>query len=129
MSHPCHANGCTADDCHPELPFCKRHFNLLPEVHRKKLWRGRRKDGVCGFCDPREADEFPLRAADDWHELVNLAIAILLVLEYDDCGSHPRLFDRDGFCWGCGVADAEATYQQARAVIKKFNLEKGLYAG
>jgi len=126
--HRCHARGCEAVDCHPELPFCKRHFNLLPGSYRGRLWRGRRQDGVCGACEPRDADEVPLRAADGWYELLNQSEAILLILEYEDCGGHPQLLDREGFCWGCGIFNAEKTYQEARAVIKKFNLEKGLYA-
>lgn len=128
MAHHCHANGCQADDCHSELPFCKRHLNMLPELYRKRLWSGRRRDGICGACDPRQADEVPLRAADGWAGLFNQSVAILLILEYEDCGSHPHLFDRDGFCWGCGTFDAERTCQDARAAIQKFSLQKGLYA-
>jgi hypothetical protein len=100
---------------------------MLPEGHRKRLWGGRRKDGVCGACDPREAEEVPLRAVDGWFESFNLAVAILLTVEYEDCGSHPHLFDKEGFCWGCGVLDAETVYQEARGTIKKFGLEKNLY--
>lgn len=102
---------------------------MLPEPYRKHLWKGRRKDGVCGACDHREADEAPLCAAPDWAEVYNRSVAILLILEYDDCGSHPHLFDREGFCWGCGIFDAERTYAEAREVIKKFALERNLYAG
>jgi hypothetical protein len=90
---------------------------MLPEGHRKALWGGRRRDGLCGACHPGEAEEVPLRAADGWFELLNLAVATLLVKEYGDCGSHPHLFDAEGFCWGCGVFDAEKTYKQAREAI------------
>jgi len=111
--HRCHANGCEADDCHLEAPFCPRHFKMLHPSHQKKLWGGRRLDGVCGACFPGEAPEARLRATGDWVELFNLAIAVLLVLEFGDCGAGPELHDEDGFCWGCGVFGAPETYARA----------------
>lgn len=55
-----------------------------------------------------------MRAASDWQELFNLAVAILLVLDYGRCGAGPELHDdHTGFCWGCGVDNAEKTYAQA----------------
>jgi len=98
---------------------------MLPEGARKRLWGGRRKDGLCGACHPAEAEEVPLRAVEGWFELFNRSVAVLLVLEYDECGGHPQLFDRDGFCWGCGVFDAEKTYKEAEELIEKHSLKSG----
>lgn len=118
--HRCHANGCQADDCHPEAPFCGRHFKMLHQAHQKRLWGGRRQDGICGACDPGAAPEARLRAAPDWYELFNLAVAILLVLEYEDCGAPPELHDdHTGFCWGCGVDRAQEAYARAKKAVEK----------
>jgi hypothetical protein len=117
--HWCHANGCQADDCHLEVPFCGRHFKMLHSGHQKKLWAGRRLDGLCGACFPGEAPEARLRAAGDWWELFNLAIAILIILDYGDCGAPDEMYEPvgehfTGFCWGCGVDNARETYARAR---------------
>ena len=118
MSHTCHANGCTAEDAHPEVPFCPRHFKALHPNHQKKLWKGRRLDGKCGACFPGAPDDASLRAEADWHELYNLGIAILLVLEYGSCGAGPELHDEHtGFCWGCGVDQAEQAYARANKAV------------
>lgn len=121
--HRCHATGCGAEDAHPEVPFCKPHFAALPKPHQQKLWKGRRKDGVCGACDPREADEIRLRAIDNWYELFNLALAILLIVDHDGCGI-PNHDEHTGFCWGCGVDQAEATYVTAEKIVKKYGLRQ-----
>jgi hypothetical protein len=109
--HRCHANGCQADDCHPEVPFCQKHFKMLHPAHQKRLWGDRPKTGRCGACSIGGAQEAP------WRELVNLGIAILLVKQYGDCGAPPELHDETGFCWGCGVADAGPTYERAKKAV------------
>lgn len=119
MTHQCHANGCPADDCHPEAPFCPIHFKMLHPAHQKKLWGDRRQDGECGACHPGPAAEARLRAREGWYELFNLAVAILLVLEYDGCGAPASMHDEDGFCWGCGVDKAQGTYARANKAVAK----------
>jgi len=117
LRHRCHANGCPADDCHPELPFCRRHVGMLPEWLRLAVWTGRRRDGQCGIC----AEDPPLdardRSAPEWFERFNLAVAIALIVEFGDCGAPPELHDDQGFCWGCGVANSTKTYERARAEL------------
>lgn len=114
--HQCHANGCQAVDCHPEAPFCKKHFKMLHPAHQKALWGGRAGGGCCAACEPVEGQG----PAEGWWELYNLAVAILLVTEYEKCGFGADMHDDDsGFCWGCGVDQAEATYTRARAAVTK----------
>lgn len=120
--HDCHANGCE-DNSHPESPFCKRHFNMLPEPHRKALWSERRKDGMCSACYPKRDAEPGQEQSERWLELFNLGVALLLVIEYDDCGAPDEMRDEEGFCWGCGVWDEIKTYETARKVVKKFGLK------
>ena len=122
MTHECHATGCS-DEAHPEIPFCKRHFGMLPEAHRKKLWSGRPKDKVCGACDPGHSQAAPLIRRDGWDDLYILGVAILLVIEYDDCGAPPELHDEQGFCWMCGMPDAARTYKRAERVVERFKLK------
>lgn len=123
--HQCHAAGCEAVDCHPELPFCRRHYNMLPELYRKLLWAGRRKDKVCGACNPREAGEVPLRADERWYGLLNLSYAVLFLIENEGCKS--EWIDKGGFCWRCGVFDADKTHEQALIVIERFSLRRICY--
>ena len=86
---------------------------MLHPAHQKKLWGDRPGDGTCGACEPGGPSEA-------WHELYNLGVAILLVLEYGDCGAGPELHDEDsGFCWGCGVNQAQATYARAEKAAKQ----------
>lgn len=112
--HRCHANGCETPDLHPELPFCKRHFNFLPEAHRNKVWK-LRPHGRCGVCEP-------MSAMKEWHELVNLAIALICRMEYGDHGCPDELRDDDGFCWGCGCHDVPHVYEVSERIINKFGL-------
>lgn len=119
--HRCHANGCT-EEAHPEIPFCKRHFQLLPAEHRSRLWAKREK-GVCGACvadDPSDAGR--QRRASDWNMLLNLGIAIVACIEAPQYDPQPEWLDEHGFCWVGGLHDATKTVKTARAVIKKFNL-------
>jgi hypothetical protein len=122
--HRCHANGCQADDCHPELPFCRRHTGMLPQWLRKALWSGRRLDGRCGAC--ADAESMPLdarhRAVPEWPVHFNLAVAIALTAEFGDCGAPPELHDDQGFCWGCGVAAAADTYRMALVELAKHTM-------
>lgn len=120
--HDCHADGCDSNS-HQEIPFCKRHFNMLPEAHRKALWNERRQDGLCTACYPRLDAEPGLEQSERWQELFNLGVAILLVIEYEECGAPSSMYDSEGFCWGCGVADAEKTYVTANKIVKKFGLK------
>lgn len=120
--HDCHANGCV-DNAHPEMPFCKRHSNMLPPPHKKALWAERRMDGVCGACSTA-GEETAYARSERWDELFNLGVAILLVVEYDECGGGPEVHDAEGFCWGCGVADAERTYARAGKAVEKFQLKR-----
>lgn len=113
VMHRCHANAC-AREAHREAPFCERHAKRLPEKLWKAIWSGRRRDRVCGVCDPRQAEEVRLRARPNWAELVNLAIAALVVLEFEDCGAPEGLQDEESFCWCCGVYDHSRTYKRAQ---------------
>lgn len=125
MTHICHARGCE-EDAHPEMPFCKRHANLLPEPHKLKLWNGRPR-GKCGCCEFMENDG---RDAS-WNMLLDLGIAMLLLIEFGNdalpprcgCGAPPGLRDDEGFCWGCGVYSAEKTYEVARKAIRKYKVQ------
>lgn len=119
--HDCHANGCE-DNAHPEVPFCKRHSNMLPPPHKKALWAERRKDGLCGACNP-VGEEAQHARSERWNDLYNLGLAILLVIEYDECEAPSDMHDVEGFCWGCGVGDAQKTYRTAGKVVKKFQLK------
>lgn len=122
VRHRCHANGCPADDCHPELPFCRRHFGIFPEWLRKALWGGRRLDNRCGACDSEPPPDARHRAEAKWPEHFNLAVAIALTADYGDCGAHAELHDDNGFCWGCGVARAAAVYPLARSELTKHTM-------
>lgn len=125
MIHFCHANGCSqSDEIHPEIPFCKHHFGSLPEPHRQALWKERRKDGLCGACNPKHDEEQQYARSDRWDDMFNLGVAVLLVMAYDECGAPPEMHDAQGFCWGCGVHDAQKTYSTAGKVIEKFGLGK-----
>lgn len=117
MSHWCHANGCDNDDAHPEIPFCKMHFKLLPEAHQKRLWAERVKGG-CGAC---WMDESYGRSVD-WNTLYNLAVAIIANVEAPEYTPQPEWMDDSGFCWMAGIHDAEKTMKMARAIVKKFSL-------
>ena len=124
--HHCHGNGCQRG-AHPAMPFCEHHVNMLPLPHKERLWRGRRRDkdmDPCAACDPYLSEEVRLRRSRQWDDLYNLGIAILLVLEYEDCGAPDSLYDEDGFCWGCGVVDAKRTYKRAGKVIAKYELKR-----
>jgi len=119
VTHRCHANGCD-EEAHPEIPFCKRHFGLLPEAHRKRLWAERAK-GKCGVCGDPQDDAGNLRSKD-WNSLANLGIAIIALVEAPEYDPRPEWMDEQGFCWMGGITDAEKTVKTARAVIKKFDL-------
>jgi len=119
MTHSCHANGCEGD-AHPELPFCKRHFNVLPEAHRKRLWAERPK-GKCGACEPGADEEGRLRGKD-WDMLLNLAIAIVACVEAPAYEPRPEWADAQGFCWMGGLHEADKTVRLARKVVEKFGL-------
>jgi len=112
--HQCHANGCETRDLHPEVPFCKKHFKILPKPHQQKIWK-LRPYGTCGVC-------YPESATDEWHDLVNLAIALICRVEYGRHGCPDSFRDEDGFCWACGCHDVPRVYQVSEKIIKKFNL-------
>ena len=112
--HHCHANGCEESDIHPDLPFCKHHFDMLPVPHRNNLWRLRPASG-CGMCNPKSAMK-------EWLELANLAIAILCRIEYGRHGCPESYLDNTRFCWACGCSDVPRVYEVAEKVIKKFNI-------
>ena len=124
VEHWCHANGCQAEDAHQENPFCRRHFKMLPRPLQKDLWAERRQDGTCGACLPGDASEVRLSASRRWPELFNLGVAICLLVEFEDgCGAPESMHDEDsGFCWGCGVDDAQKTYGRAARAVEKFAL-------
>jgi len=112
--HCCHANGCEDPDIHPDIPFCKYHFEMLPVGHRNKLWQLRPAQG-CGVCNPRSA-------MPEWLSLANLGIVLLCRIEYGRHGCPKHLLDHKGFCWGCGCNDVPRAYEVAEAVIRKYNL-------
>jgi hypothetical protein len=114
------------------MPICKRHAEMLPEPHKIRLWK-ERAPGKCGACDPHD-DDVAYQRSDAWDMLYDLAIAMLLLIEFGNdslppacgCGAPAALRDDDGFCWGCGVADAEESYRVARLAIKKYNVRVGV---
>lgn len=112
--HPCHANGCEFGEAHPEIPFCKHHFNTLPEAHRKKLW-GLRPKGACGACDPTDVSK-------EWFGLYHLALSILLKVDFGGCGAPALYQDEDGFCWACGIDDALKNEKIAMKIITRFGI-------
>lgn len=113
VMHQCHANRCQAD-AHPEAPFCQAHAKLLPKKLWQAIWKGRHQ-GECGFCDIPGSDGEPrIQGAPAWLDLVNVAIATLVVLEYDDCGAPEPFQDDESFCWCCGVQDHARTYERAQ---------------
>jgi len=89
MTHSCHANGCSEVDIHPEVPFCKKHWSMLPEPHQKKLWQGRTKDD-CLACSPGEEPENmlamtgPPEPVPEWLAFTHLGIALLCYMEYGE---------------------------------------------
>lgn len=113
--HACHANGCESPDLHPEVPFCKKHWSMLPKPHQDQLWDGRLK-GECGVCDGKEADP-------DWMASANLGIALICFIEYGEHECPKDLVDEENFCWGCGVQSPNRTYKQAKAIVKKYRLK------
>lgn len=113
--HQCHANGCETRDIHPEAPFCKKHWAMLPVPHREKLWAVRVR-GDCGVCEHDEAHP-------KFTELTNLGIALLCVLEYGEHDCPDDLRDRDGFCWGCGCHDVPKVYEQVASIVSRFELK------
>jgi len=121
--HFCHANGCI-EEAHREVPFCKPHFQMLPEPHRKKLWEGRPK-GRCGACEPLDdaSDRDQPKRADDWNSLLNLGVAIIAVAEAPEYEPPPECVDEQGFCWVGGIHDAIKTVKTARTIIQRFNIQ------
>jgi hypothetical protein len=114
-AHQCHANGCEDRDLHPEVPFCERHFKMLPKEHQQKIWK-MRPYGTCGVCDPKAAMK-------EWHELVNLAIALICRLEYGEHECPESYLDDQGFCWCCGCHDVPHVYEVAERIVEKFGLQ------
>ena len=118
MTHRCHANGCE-DEAHAEIPFCKRHFGILPEPHRKRMWAERPK-GYCGACEAGMQ-----HTSEDWKSLCNLGIAIIAAVEVPEYQPQPEWTDEAGFCWMAGIHDAEKSMKTANAVVKKFSISIG----
>lgn len=121
MAHYCHANGCEAE-AHPEVPFCKPHFQLLPKPHQEKLWKGRPK-GKCGACNVYSGvtnDREP-----DWNHYLNLGLAIIACVEAPQYEPREEWLDEQGFCWKGGLHDAVKTVRVAKKVIEKFGLQAG----
>ena len=122
MTHHCHANGCSAE-AHPEMPFCRRHAGMLPDPHKKRLW-AERPVGQCGVCDP-------VLDAGDWPMLFNLGIAMLMLAEFGgnqvegqcECGAPVSYRDDGGFCWICGVDEAEKAFAISRKAMEKYGIE------
>lgn len=122
--HRCHANGCLAE-AHPELPLCKKHFQLLPEPHRKKLWDLRWPAKRCPVCEHQLSNQAKDQWKDyrQWFDLANLAIVIVCRLEYGEHDCPPDLLDDQGFCWGCGTHGVPKSWTQADEMIKRFSLK------
>lgn len=116
MTHACHANGCESPDLHAEVPFCKKHWDMLPEPHQKKLWKGRVRGG-CGLCEHHD------EAHPEWLRFVHLGIALLCLLEYGEHDCPESLLDEQGFCWGCGVQGVPKVYRQAKKIAEKYKLK------
>jgi hypothetical protein len=56
--------------------------------------------------------------------MLNLGVAIVAIIE--EPAYEPEQMghlDEQGFCWLGGIADAAKTVNQARTIIRKFNLE------
>ena len=124
----CHANGCEEFDLHPELPFCKLHFNILPEAHRKKLWALKWPVGHCPLCwdslaldDDIENNRW--KDVQEWLDLANLGIAIICRAEFGRHGCPNSLVDDAGFCWGCGCHDVPHVYEVSEKIIQKFGIQ------
>ena len=128
MLHSCHANGCEAQDIHPESPFCKKHWNMLPKPHQKKLWDGRWSAKQCPICWDnrilqRAIDENLWTGALEWLKFANLGIALICFLEYGEHDCPVNLLDEDGFCWGCGCYDVPKVYEDVKKIVKKYGLK------
>jgi len=126
--HRCHANGCDAQDIHPEVPFCKKHWAMLPEPHQKKLWNGRWSAKQCPICWDAEAlrrtmEEGLWPGAEEWLMFANMGIALLCYLEYGDHDCPETLRDEQGFCWGCGCHNVPKVYEQAKKIVEKYGLK------
>lgn len=119
--HVCHARGCT-QGAHPEMPFCRDHAGKLPEPHKKALW-SKRPDpgkGTCGACKEYLSTQ---ESPQEWLGLYDLGLAILLKLDFGECGAPESLRDEeDGFCWACGIMNAPHNEMVADKVIAKFGL-------
>lgn len=115
MTHTCHACGCDRE-AHPEVPFCKECFNILPKKHKQILWK-ERVEGQCGGCDPEGFSA-------DWLNLYNLGVAVILTVQYFECEAPKLMYDEDGFCWGCGVDKAKKTYKIANKIVEKYGLDR-----
>jgi len=87
---------------------------MLPTAHRNKLWK-MRPYGKCGVCESRAA-------VQEWHELANLAIALICRMEYGGHGCPDELRDNEGFCWGCGCHDVPRVYEVSEKIIQRFGL-------
>lgn len=116
MGHRCHANGCTKTG-HAELPFCKDHFQKIPERVRKRIWKIRWPAMMCGICNcgrsltmAVEKNLWP--GHYEWFQLVNKGIAYIMFSEFGDHDCPSNLVDEDGFCWGCGIHDAAKTFDE-----------------
>lgn len=127
MTHACHANGCESPDLHREVPFCKKHWSMLPKPHQDKLWQMRPKGG-CGVCEGHEEPANvlaggPQEPASEWAKFANLGIALVCLLEYGEHDCPKELTDAQGFCWGCGVQGPGVAYGQSEKIVVKYELK------
>lgn len=67
--HHCHARGCE-EAVAPALLMCKRHWFMVPEPLRARVWQTYR----VGQCDDRDPSE-------SWHEAADEAIAFIAKAE------------------------------------------------
>ena len=58
MKHICHAVGCSVP-CQPEFLMCRKHWGLVPQVLKARVYRHYRR----GQCDDKNPSRYWLEAA------------------------------------------------------------------
>jgi hypothetical protein len=104
------------------MPFCREHASKLEDRHKKKIWDTRPSpgSGACGLCNGGLGMDYE----EEWLGLCHLALSVLLELDFGGCGAPKSNIDDDGFCWSCGILNAERNEVVAKKIVEKLKQQK-----